>query len=126
MLRGIQRTFVSGLLAVALLLPVFTQVFYKDAARQFFCAPTGQLTPAAANAVAQMRELLHLPDGTSDKAKHCEQCVLTFSTDLASHTFLTITLFTTKSSYKSSRSIGWFYIATGPPFGSRAPPTHSA
>ncbi len=123
MLREIHRIFVSGLLAIALLLPAFSQIVYQDKASQFFCAPTGSLSPDAEKAVKQISALLNLDvEDAPSQTDHCEECLLTFAIDLENRYHKTTSIIAVDTYYRPILSCGFFYFSNGPPLGSRAPP----
>ena len=121
MLRDIYYKLLCGLLALALVLPSAAAA-QSGQGVHLLCAQTGQMSPEAAKAMADIQALLGL-DGEDEPQgeQHCDQCVLIIALSAPENNYVPAFKIG-RISYAPNTALGFTYGAQGPPLGSRAPP----
>ena len=120
-LRDIYYKLLCGLLALALVLPSAAAA-QSGQGVHLLCAQTGQMSPEAAKAMAEIQALLGL-DGEDEPQgeQPCDHCVLIIA--LSSSQSIDAPAFKIgRISYAPNTALGFTYGSQGPPLGSRAPP----
>ena len=92
---------------------------------QYYCAPSGSLTPQSRAMAEQLAKILgeNLPDETSGDG-HCPFCTLAHSAPLPAVTTLAAPAIYSHTHVFVRYTPGLVRKAQGPPLGSRGPPSH--
>ena len=131
MLRDIFQICLRALLVLAFILPVSASPVMAASGmaasgRTFLCAPSGQISPEAAAAMADIRQALGLPSlevpETPETSSHCDHCVLVAAIGSRKVTSVATVQILAPTIYQKTAPWGFAYLAQGPPLGSRAPP----